>query len=361
MAMDVSNIFSMLPQIISMLPTIIYVTDLMFYGFFIMFFGSFALRGSRKHVPFSMKMPLMLGTGALCLMAGISFKGFLPFFSTSILAIFRIDLLIAGMFASIALLIAFRLITHDSMVYKPSELMDRLRKKVDTLEDILTKKGRHISENDAVKIATGTVKEYRVHHAKLLGNEWRIKMKKGDRECEVIIDAWDGEVKEKITNESVFTGFFRDPYKVAGLSIIVALIVSTLFFFESFPSPFDPFSSMFGISMDDFTSLADSMQNNPFAPGDMPQGCVSPLVLASYQSQLRDEQFLLDHVYDDESTKAVAERESGSVVRIMLKIDHEGREIIMAAMPDGMCYFTDGEFCSCITAGDTGDVTGPGT
>ena len=43
------------------------------------------------------------------------------------------------------------------------------------------------------------------------------------------------------------------------------------------------------------------------------------------------------------------EASSGEPSKIMIKIDHEGKELILSVTEGGKgCYFTDGIFCGCI-------------
>ena len=143
--------------------------------------------------------------------------------------------------------------------------------------------------------------------------------------------------------------FFRDAHKIMCLVIIIAVVVVSLAFFEGFPDPTESFTSMFGMSMDDMANLSASLRDNPFLSGGLTEGCVSPFVFSRYESQLSDKDFLLDHLHEDPELERTVEASAGEPSKIMIKIDHEGKELILSVTEGGKgCYFTDGIYCGCI-------------
>ncbi len=345
--MDVSNLFSVLPDILGLLPTLLYTMQWMFYLFFIWFYGSISMKGGKKHMPVIMDFGIKFLMGVLCLVGGIAFAGFVPFFSDGIMHIMQIDMLVAGLLVSVLLALAYRLITHDGDVM-PGDTLDALRRKVVVLEEMLRKGAKHIAEKDARKMAEAKMPGYKADTAKLLGNEWEIDLKLGEKRGRVILDAWDGELKKRIKKLEVGQ-FFKDAQKVAGLALVIALIAASAVFFDGFPDPTDSFSSMFGVSMQDIASISESLRDNPLF---VSEDCISPLSLTRYRSNFEDLEYVRDHIHEDESDKGLMEVSSGKGVNYMLRIDHEGKELILAIMDDlSLCYLTDGEFCGCLDGG----------
>ncbi len=354
--MGIESMISSLPQLIGMLPLMLESMRVLFFIFFIWFFGNMSMRGFRGHKPLFISLTGIVLAGSLCLLGASAFAGFLPFLSGGIFSMLQIDILAAGVLVSITLAVSIHLITHGKPVWRPDEMADLMKRKVVSLEEMLKNKAHHITEADAKKIAESVVKGYKAVTARMIGNEYEVAMKKGDKEGKVIIDAWDGEVKSKIQHESKFVLFFRDPHKVIGLVIIMVLTASSIMFFEGFRDPAEDMASMFGMSADDMGDLVSSLKDSPLMSQDVPEGCVSPLIFSTYSSQMQDSDFLLDHVYEDDATERVVEENSGDDVRMMLMIDHDGKDVIMAFTAENMfCYLTDGQFCMCMNLADMND------
>jgi len=347
--MGLENLVSTLPEIMALIPTILYVSQIFIYIILMLFYGSIAMVGFRKRKTFVTGLLGRLVTGALCVLAGTSLSGFVPFFNKGFLKVLQIDTFIAGSVASILLLIALRLITYRDRTPSPGEVISKLQKKVTALEELLKSGGKQLSEKDARKIAEKEMDGFKAEKAKLAGHEWNIELKKGEKSAKMTLDAWDGEAKAKAGDDSGLGGFFRDPHKVSGLAIMLAVIIASVVFFEGFPNPGESFTSMFGLTMDDFANLSQSMKDlPPFLLGDN-EGCISPIALAGLQSQLQDQEFVRSHVYENQGTKALVEGDAGEAVIRMIKMDHEGKEVILA-VTEGLklCYLTDGKFCGCL-------------
>lgn len=348
--MDMSGLVTVLPDLMAMLPAMLYVMQLTFYLFFIWFSGSIAMRGYRKVQSMAIGTGIRLLSGVICLVGGMSLAGFVPYLSKGVLNTLQLDMLVAGLILSAILALAFRMITHDQDERGPRDAVDSLRRKVAILEDKLRSGAKALTEKDAIKKAEAVMSGYKALKARMIGNEWEIDLKMGETPGKIIIDAWDGEIKKKVMKLDM-SGFFKDSRKVIGLILVIAVVTVSLAFFEGFPDPTESFTSIFGMSMDDIGDLAASIRDNPFISGDLTEGCVSPFVFNRYQTKLSDKDYLLDHLHEDEVAERTVEASSGEPVQIMIKIDHEGKELVLAVTDAGKgCYFTDGIFCGCIAS-----------
>ncbi len=353
MAMD--SLLATLPAIMQMIPIIMQASQVIFYIFFIWFLGAISMRGFRGRKPFFLGFAGALLTGSLCLVGGSAFAGFIPFLSSGFFSMLQLDMIVAGIFVSILTMISLNLMTHEKAGWSPGEMIGILKRKVKGLEDMLERKARHITESEARKIAEGVMKGYKSTAAKLVGSDYEVTLKKKDMECRVVLDAWDGEVKEKIHQESKLVLFFRDPRKVVGLLMIIGLTAASLFFFEGFSNPMEEMSSIFGMDVDELGGLSSSLMDSPLISQEVPPGCISPFELNSYYGQLQDEDFVINHIFEDETTERTVEENCMDEVLMMLKIDHEGQDVVMAFTRGEMfAYLTDGQFCMCM------DLAGPG-
>ena len=349
--MELSSLVSSLPVLIGMLPLILQVTQILSYLFFIWFFGTLAMRGYRGKKTMMLKISGTLLTGAICFLASASFAGFVPFLNEGILSILQLDMLVAGIVVCVVMAISINLITHQNPALKPEEFAEKLRRKVVALEDMLKNRKAHISEKEARDKAEKVMPGYKAQHAKIIDNDYEVAMKKGDSEALVVLDIWDGEVRTKIKHESAIMQMLTDPEKLAGLAVIAIILVSSLLFFEGFPNPAEDMASMFGMSMDDLGAISQRMQDSPLLGEDMPAGCASPIVFTNYYSQMTDRQFVLDHIYEDAAIKQTASSECGGEVQGMIRIDHEGQDLVIAILSSGrVAYLTDGILCMCVDA-----------
>jgi hypothetical protein len=346
--MDMSGLVTVLPDLLAMMPTALYVLQLAFYLFFIWFSGTIAMRGCRKAHSFVVENGIKFLSGVVCLVGGMSLAGFVPYLSNGVLQMLQADMIVAGLILSALLAIALRMITHDEDGRGSRDIVDSLLRKVAVLEEKLRNGAKALTDKEAMKRAEAALSGYKPSNARRIGNEWEIELKRGEKRGKVIIDAWDGEIKKKVSKFELAV-LFRDGRKVSGLILVIVIVAASLAFFEGFPDPTESFSSIFGMSMDDIANLSDSLRDNPFISGSLPEECVSPFVFNSYQSQLSDKDFLLDHLYEDEAVERTVEQRSGEPVQIMIIIDHRGQELILAVTEGGKgCYLTDGVFCGCI-------------
>jgi len=346
--MAFEDMFSAMPDIIAVMPALIYGTQVIFYIVFIWMCGSLAMLGWKKHTSFMPRTGLTLLTGLLCIFASASFAGFVPFFSTGVMHIFFVDAMIAGILVAAVLSAALLLITHGLVVPRPDDIAETLKKKVAVLEEKLRSKANQIQADDAKKIAEREMPGYAATSAKLIGDEWEVGLLKGDNAGKVVIDAWDGSVKQKMKKFDAVE-FFSDVHRIIGFGVLIAVLVASVVFFEGFPNPSESFYSLFGITPDDMAGMSDSLRGNPFVAGNLPEGCIAPFFFTEYDAQFQDDQFLLDHLYENDSVKAMVEEKSADSVRMMIGIEHEGRGIVVAFTESKKsCYLTDGKFCACM-------------
>ncbi len=346
--MDMSGIVTVLPDLLAMLPAMLFIMQITFYLFFIWFCGTVAMRGYRNAHPFVLEIGVKFLSGAICLIGGMSLAGFIPYLSKGVLNMLQLDMMAAGLALSVLLALAYRLITHDVDSKGSSDIVDSLLRKVAVLEDKLKSGAKALTEKEAIKKAEAVLSGYKAAKAKMIANEWDVELKKDEMQGRVILDAWDGEVKKKGMKLDI-SRFFKDAHKIMGLVIIIAVVAVSLAFFEGFPDPTESFTSMFGMSMDDMANLSASLRDNPFLSGGLTEGCVSPFVFSRYESQLSDKDFLLDHLHEDPELERTVEASAGEPSRIMIKIDHEGKELVLSVTESGKgCYFTDGIYCGCI-------------
>ncbi|MBN2330213.1 MAG: hypothetical protein JXC85_00180 [Candidatus Aenigmarchaeota archaeon] len=346
--MDMSSMAAVLPDLLVMLPAMLYLLQIAFYLFFIWFCGSIAMRGYMKEHPFMLGFGIRFMSGAICLVGGLSLAGFVPYLSKGMLKMMQLDIMVAGLSVSLLLAIAYRMITHDEAGSLPGDVVDSLLRKVAVLEDKLKSGAHALTEKEAIRKAEAVLSGYKASKARMVGNEWDVELKQGERPGRVVIDAWDGEIKKKLSKLEL-SGFFKDARKLAGLIIIIAVVIAAIVFFEGFPDPTEGFTSLLGMDMSEIANMSASMRDSPFLSGDLDQGCASPAVFTIYEAQLTDKDFLLDHLHEDEELERIIEESSGEPSKIMIRMDHGGKELILAVTESGKgCYFTDGIFCGCI-------------
>jgi hypothetical protein len=345
--MDLGSVISAVPTLLQMMPLLLKLTQILFFLFFIWFFGSLSMRGFRARKPLSLGLGLTLISGALCLFSSSAFSGFLPFLSEGIYRFLGLDMLAAGLISAAVMAFSLNLMTHDQGKRDPREMVERLKRKVANLEDMLRSRGHHISESEAKKAAEEKMPGFKAVSAKVVGNEFEVTLRKGKKEAKVILDAWDGEVKKKIQSESALVRSFRDLYKVSGLAILVAFMVASAVFFEGLYDPMGEMESALGIDMGDVGELASVIGDSPLIT-DTPEGCASMLVFTQYYEQFQDRDFVLDHVFEDEQISRLVEENCGTPL-MMVKVDHEGSELVIAVTDNNRVgYVTDGNFCMCV-------------
>jgi len=349
--MALEGIAASLPAVLSMLPGMILFAQLGMYVFLAWTYGSISMAGCHWRRGFAASLALKALFGSAALVGGFSFSAFVPFLGSGILGALQAGVLVAGLVTSILLMVSLRLLTHGSGSPRPAELAERLRKKVEGLEGLLSSKAKAITEKDAFRLAEERAAGYKAEGGRLAGSEWIVDMKRGDAVATVVLDAWDGEVKNVTRQGSAARALLGDGRKAAGLLLLAAVITASLLFFRGFPDPEKSFEEFSGISMGDVRNLSRSLEGLPAFVGDEGNGCVGPTVFASYYSQLRDDGFVRSHLYSDPGTEALVRERSGQDVGIMIRLEHEGKELILAVTA-GMktCWLTDGVFCGCIDA-----------
>jgi hypothetical protein len=345
--MGLGSIISAAPALLQMMPFLIRISQVLFYLFFIWFFGSMSMRGFRARKPLSLGIGLTLITGALCIVSSSALSGFIPFLNEGMYRFLGIDILAAGVISSIVIALSLNLMTHDQGKRDPREMVERLKRKVANLEDMLRSRKHHISEGDAKKIAEEKMSGFKASSARLVGNEFEVTLMKGKKEAKLVLDAWDGEEKKRIQTESSVARFFRDPYKVSGFVILILFMAASAMLFEGFYDPLSGMESTLGIDIDDISELASVIGGSPLV-SDTPEGCVSMLVFTQYYERFQDSDFVMDHVFEDEQISGLVEEKCGKPL-MMVKINHEGNDLIIA-MTDNkrVGYVTDTTFCACM-------------
>jgi hypothetical protein len=355
MALDIASTLSSLSSIVGMLPVILQASQVVFNLFFVWFYGSLSMKGFRGKKPLSLRLPGILLMGSLNLVGAAAFAGFIPFLGEGIFRFLQLDMLVAGTITCILLAFALSLLTHEKSALRPDELAEKLALKVKSLQEMLRKKESHLSEKAAKEKAEEALKGYKASTAKLVGNEYQVKLAKDKDEATVVLDAWDGDVVSVIRHKSAVGLLLSDEKKLAGIAIIAAVAVLSLVFFEGFPDPAADMASLIGVSPEELSDMAGAAAGNAGAGGgtdtgftSLPDGCISYAVFMDYYRQLTDRDFLLDHVYEDEATAGVVEQGCGPP-QVMIKIDHEGHELVIAITENGrVAYLTDDKMCACI-------------
>lgn len=351
--MDFAAAFSSLPAIIGMLPAMLQVSQFIFSLFFIWFFGSMTLRGLRGRKPVMLRISGTLLMGALNFYAAAAFSGFMPFLGEGLFRFLQLDMLAAGIIVAIVLALALTLLTHEKAAMRPEEAAEKLRLKVKGLQEMLRSKAKHLDEKTAMKKAEDALKGYKATSAKLVGNEYEVKLLHEKDEATVVVDAWDGEIISTIRHESAAGLLLKDRRKVAGIAIIAAVAILAAVFFEGFPDPAADMAAIIGMTPEELSDMAGTVADSAATGGgilgfDMPDGCISYAVFMQYYNQLTDRDFLLDHVYNDEATAQAVTAGCGAP-QIMIRIDHEGRDLVIAVTQNGrVAYLTDGIMCQCI-------------
>jgi hypothetical protein len=349
--MDLSTLASTLPAMMQMLPLLMQLTNIMFQLFFVWFFGSIAIRGIKGRKTFVTKFASIVLTGALCLFAGASFAGFMPFISDGILGILQLDLLAAGFIASIVTGVALSMLTHGKRGYTHRETVGKLRRKIAALEEMLKQKTHHLSEKDMERIAEKVLPGYSAKDTKTVGSECEVTLKKGDREATVVLDIWDGDVKGITKHEPRILQVVTDPYKVAGLVMLIALVSLSALFFEGLPDPNEDLANTLGMDVNDISEMAQSIGDSPLIGADVPEGCISPVELSQYSARLQDREYILNNAYEDEAAKSAAEEACGASVLYMIMLDEDRNLVVSVLDNNAIGYQMNGVFCDCIDTG----------
>ncbi|GEM_PF-4728545 len=105
--MAISEAMVLLPMVFQYIQVIGYIV-------MVLFFGSIAMRGWKGWFPWYINLLARVGTGFVCLIAGVSLGPFMTGLRTGILAMFQLDLITVGVISSVIMSVALYLISFKS-------------------------------------------------------------------------------------------------------------------------------------------------------------------------------------------------------------------------------------------------------
>lgn len=338
-----AGIIDILPQLLLMLQIIVYLA-------FSWVFGSFAFHGMKKRTPFALKIVAKFGVGFLCVLAGVAMRKFMFFFEGTLFQMLQMDLFVGGMISSALIGLAFYMITRGEEEDE-KKTIKKLEERVKLLEGFLLKqKAPTLKEDEVKKTAEALLPGFAAKQANLKNTEWEILLEKGSRMAVVVLGAYTGEVK-KIERG---TDRLRNPYVIAGIAIIIAVVAFSLLNFSGLPSVTEGVASMLGLSDEQFKSLTGG--------SSLPEGCVATVRILMKQgvSVVGGE-----NAYKNDNLQRLIETRTGRQVMLMYKTLYEGSEyIISITLPGGMdasnmsnyeitenaeiCSSTSDTFCDCV-------------
>ncbi len=342
--MEISTLMSMLPEILRIFQAIIYFV-------MVWFFGSIIGKGFKINRFFASKL-LLFGSGFLALVGGVALSNFITPFKNSFFSLIQMDVFINGLIISIIILVGLRFIS-----YKKIHVMSdtgSLKDKINRLESIMANsKVPSISKKEAISKAEGFMDGYKANGIISKGNCIEVSLSKGKRKAKVLMDAYDGEIKN-IFYDSKIDYLLGNPMRIGGIAIIAGVIMFSLINFRGFPESnvIETVSSMLGIPSEQL--------NNLFGNRDMPEGCIGPAQLfIKYGAKLST---LAE--YKNEKIKNMIESSSGQKVVVMYNVEYNEKYYIMAiTLPSdvepesasgfqlisqaNICSAMQDKFCSC--------------
>ncbi len=348
---SIFSILDILPQILAAAQTIMYIV-------LSWIFGSLAMRGMRKDIPLAVRIPVMLGTGFLCVIAGISLSGYMFFLHGTIIQTIQMDMFLGGLAASALLALAFYMITREEGMQK--ETAERLRERVSLLEGLLLKhKVPTLKEREVMRTAESLVPGFAAKEARLKGSNWEILLEKKGKNARVVLGAYTGDVRM-----IEHPGIVSEPLRVAGVILIICLLGFSLLTFRGFPNITESIASLLGLSPEQMNALIGGRE--------LPEGCVSTLrVLMKHGISVLGG----GNTYEDENTKSMIETETGRQVIFMYRTEFEGKDYILSiTFPADLdasnmtneevmkhseiCTSTREILCDCIKIPEMGTLTG---
>jgi hypothetical protein len=304
-----------LAEIIDILPQLLFIAQLVMNLVLAWAFGALAFRGLKKSVPFYIRIPAMLGTGFLCLMAGAAMREYMFFFQGTLFRLVQIDLFIAGVASAVIIAVALYLITRKRGEEPEGRTMKKLQERVRLLEGLLIKERvQTLKEDEVKKTAEALMPGFAAKQADLKGTAWEILLEKGEKKAMVVLGAYTGEVR-KIEHFGT-----KDSYMIAGVVVIALIAVFAVLNFRGVPSFAEGVASLFGMNEDQFNALLGGKE--------MPAGCVQTVrVMMKHGVSVISSG---ENAYRDDAVVSMIERETGRQVVLMYKTDYEGREYILS-------------------------------
>lgn len=271
-----------LPVILKQLPELLFLTDIIFYVFGVLFFGSLAMKGFRGSLHFASHFGLRVVMGIISMMGGLALRGLFPFLNEGIYQLFQADLLAGTLVTSIILGVGLYLVSFRLIN------VTALQKRIEKIQA-------------------------RIQKGKSIPPEQR---------------GW------------------RDPVKLVGIVIIVAILGISLITFRGFPLASQNFLSFLGLTEEDLQNLSKQFEELEKLEGELPPGCESILTIL----QTTGPDITKLPVSTDSSVKTLLEQEAGSDVLDMRIAVVGGEEYVLAVTKDSqICSATREQFCSCLS------------
>jgi len=342
--------FASIADIMDALPMLLFIAQIVMNVILAWVFGSVAFRGMQRKMAFTIRIPAMLATGFVCLLFGAGVRQYLFFLQGTPFNLIQLDLFIGGLIAAITAAIGLYLITRNRKDEEESTTIAKLKESVKLLEGLLVKeKVQTLKEDEVKKTAESLLPGFSAKKASLKNTEWEILLEKDKKQALATLGAYTGEVK-KIEHLGA-----KDPYMIAGICIIIALIVLSVLTFRSLPSFAEGVASLMGMDEAQFNALIGNEQ--------LPAGCVSTVRILMKQGV---NIVGSDTSFKDESVVAMVEGETGRKVAMMYTTVYDGKEFILSiTFPRDMnvsegetnddimqkaeiCSSTADTFCDCI-------------
>lgn len=348
MATPEESMLNMAQQLLANLPVVLQVFQAISYILLVFFLGHLAIKGYRGNLKFYLAFPLKAGLGLASIIIGSTIGSYLkliPIFNTGLLMLLQADLVIGGMISAFLLALGLYLFSYRAPVFKLTSigksipvLDDRLGRIEATLfrEGIL-KPG--VKEAEAREEAEKAIAGYKAISAKMEDDFWYVNMKKGKKNALVIVDGYSGRVKSIVVKGI-------DIVRIGGMIVIAALIVFGVLTFTGFPNLSDDLYAFLGISESDVSGLGSLLSGPVTGPAKKDPSCVGvQALILSYGFDIVNNKF---PPYSNSEVQAIIEQNSGSPVKAMYSITHEGKDVIVAVTEDSICSATQSAFCECL-------------
>ena len=284
---DLGGLVAIAPALLRDMPIILGIMQIIGYVFVSLFFGSIALKGYRGYASPWVRLGARLGIGFFCLVMGLTIANFIPVESTNPLIVMiqrdTINFMIGGLVSSFLMLGGVYLATHN------------------------------IFDIDAMRLHVKKLEE-RLRKAELVKRE---------------------EDKKKPLEK------IGEPYRIAGIVVIILLVAFTLLNFRGFPDVNDNILSALGLEQEDIDTILGQIDE-----GQLPEGCDSLFtILQQHSEEILNNQL---PTTDDLNARNLV-TEEGHPVMVMYDLVHEGRDYILVVTRDSnMCHVRDGRLCGCM-------------
>ncbi len=336
-------------QLLQNLPQVLQIIQIISYILFIFFLGHIAIKGYKGTPKFYVAFPLKAGLGLASLVIGLSIGSYIktiPIFNDKLFLLLQADLLIGGIISAFVFALALYLISFRIPVFKIASVgktIPVLEDRLSRLEATLFRQGilkPGVKENEAKEVAEKAVPGYKTDTAELNNDIWEVLLKKKKKQAFVAVDAYSGRVKDVVIKG-------LDPVRIAGIAVIIAIVLFGVWTFRGFPNLSEDFYSFIGISPEQFSNLSQQLGNlGTTRQGELDPSCVDiQTLLLTYGQDIINESL---PPYSNEQVKNLVEQNSGSTVRAMYRVTHEGKEAIIAVTENSVCSSAQTIFCECL-------------